>query len=60
MEDEPGLIMVRGLFLRMGDLEMTVREDGSMLIIHGSGQRLELSQTYAGVLAGMMKMVTRG
>ena len=60
MEDEPGLIMVRGLFLRMGDLEMTVREDGSMLIIHGIGQRLELSQIYADVLAGMMKMVTRG
>lgn len=60
MSEHPeGMINVRGLFLRLGQLELNVREDGSMLILHRDGQRLELDRAYADILAGMMKMVSR-
>lgn len=59
MADSEGLINVRGMFMRLGSLEMNIREDGSVLIIHADGQRLELSRAYADILAGMMRMVTR-
>lgn len=59
MNEQETLISVRGLFLRLGDLEMTVQMDGSVLIRKSDGQRLELDRSYAEVLAGMMRMVSR-
>ena len=59
MSEHETLISVRGLFMRLGDLEMTVRMDGSVMIMKSDGQRLELDSAYAEVLAGLMRMVSR-
>lgn len=52
-------INVRSTFIRIGPIEMAVREDGGLLICASNSQRLDLDQVGAEILAGMFKMVTR-
>lgn len=55
-------IFVRSMLIRLGNVEVSVREDGSLLITVSGVQngRLELGRAESEVLAGIIRMISRG
>jgi hypothetical protein len=58
MNGHESQIIARGMFLRLGPIEISVREDGGLLIMNGP-QRLELDRGQAEILGFMMRVILR-